>query len=218
MGAFSTLSTYCLALLCITPLLSPWPEFHVCLLTRVNLLNDVLFLSACRYFEEACPRSEEHTNYIWNWAIPSNRRSLADSRLPDSCPSRFSIEFAHVFKATCSKFDLWLCFSLNVAALCSGVLCQLRGPQAIASYPVQSQKHIMWYKETMRKWDSTKNIARKYSGRLRKTLLSLGLHLLLWNVTVCRLDTVPNLKLQPDKYTYKFPGSVIALPILSSMH
>ena len=51
----------CIVLPCaISPLLTPWPEFHVCLLvTWVNLFNDVIFLSACWYFGRVCPVREE---------------------------------------------------------------------------------------------------------------------------------------------------------------
>lgn len=52
----------------------------------------------------------------------------------------------------------------------------------------------------------------KYCGRWRKTLLSLSLHLLLWNISVCHLDTVPNLKLQPDKYTPGFLAMYLLYP------
>lgn len=141
MGAFSTLSTYCLALLCITPLLSPWPEFHVCLLvTRVNLLNDVLFLSACRYFEKACPRKrgasvraptgkEQRRSCFFD----SFFKSHADSHRISPSLEENSLTF---LMPNFQSLIWWLCSSYTSCCLMFRSLASTLRPLAITMYPL----------------------------------------------------------------------------------
>lgn len=234
MGAFSTLSTYCLALLCITPQLSPWPEFHVCLLvTRVNLLNDVLFLSACRYFEESLPtlgRNVPNPNRKWGaWElrlrIPSLKvtRQLTHAWLVHISPN-FRIELSPVFHAKFQSVIRWLCSALTSCYFMFRSLAFLWKPARHLEISHSIMKAHNAIPETMSKWGSSLPTNALAGGKI-----------LFYNHKSC----LPTFRVfwgahfkghqSPSYYGLnvlfamcqvysRSPVTVLALPILSSMH